>query len=74
MRAVIQAGADINYQGGEAEATAIMRAAYQGDIETVRILKNAGANLDLVDSQGYTALDLAELQNNLEISKLLREK
>ena len=51
-----------------------MRAAYKGDVETVRILKNAGANLNLVDFEGNTALDLAEQQNNTEIIKLLREK
>ena len=52
----------------------IMRAAYDGKIEIVRFLKDQGVDLDLVDIEGYTAMDFAELKNNTDISYLLAEK
>ena len=51
-----------------------MKAAYDGKIEIVRFLKDQGVDLDLVDIDGDTALDLAELTDNNDISDLLAEK
>ena len=50
------------------------KAAYDGKIEIVRFLKDQGVDLDLVDLDGDTAMDLAELNYNTDISNLLAEK
>ena len=69
-----EAGADLNVQGGAYGWSPIMKAAYDGKIEIVRFLKDQGVDLDLVDLDGYTAMDLAELNYNTDISSLLAEK
>ena len=69
-----EAGADLNVQGWAYEWSPIMKAAYDGKIEIVRFLKDQGVDLDLVDIDGDTALDLAELTDNNDISDLLAEK
>jgi ankyrin repeat protein len=40
---------------------------------TVRRLVEAGANIDAMDYAGLTALELAELEGNRTIAKLLRD-
>ncbi len=47
-----------------------MFAAENGHIETVKFLINAGANVDMSDGGGYTALSLAQGRN--EIISFLR--
>ena len=74
LELLVKAGADINVQGGKLNLSPLMYAAYKGHADAVRFLKNNGADLYLEDNNGNTALDLAELQNNVEISKILREK
>ena len=51
-----------------------MQAAATGKVEIVRFLKNQGVDLDKADTNGDTALDLAEQNFNSEIVKILREK
>ena len=51
-----------------------MNAAYFGKVEIVRFLKNQGVDLDKTDTDGDTALDLAEQRFDSEIIKILREK
>lgn len=60
---------DINYNSGM--GTALMAAVVKGNIELVKALINAKANLDLFDSQGKTALMYAVQFKNIEIIKLL---
>ena len=54
--------------------TPLMQAAATGKVEIVRFLKNQGVDLDKADTNGDTALDLAEQNFNGEIVKILREK
>lgn len=51
-------GADINKRYTVNEQTPLMAAAKAGNIETVRLLIGKGADVNLVDAQGRTALDL----------------
>ena len=60
--------------GGSTGWTPLMRAAYDGNIAIVRFLKDQGVDLNKADSNGDTALDLAEKLFNSEIVKILREK
>jgi len=74
LKKLAEAGADLNVQGGGREWSPIMKAAFDGNIDIVRYLKSQGVDLDLTDSEGNTALDLAEQQYNTDVSNLLREK
>ena len=60
--------------GGSTGWTPLMNAAYFGKVEIVRFLKNQGVDLDKTDTDGDTALDLAEQRFDSEIIKILREK
>lgn len=63
-------------QSNEMGETALMIAAYKGNIAIARILLNAGALVNLRDEQGQTALDYAkdsESKNMAMMIKLLRE-
>jgi len=74
LEALVEAGADLNVQDGERKWSPMMLAAYDGNYEIVKFLKNLGVNLDLVSDAGYTALDFAEEQNHADVVKLLKEK
>ena len=74
MDLLVKAGADVNAQGGPFNLSPLMIAAFKGHADVVRFLKNNGADLYLEDANGNTALDLAELKNNAEVSRILREK
>lgn len=52
--------------------TPLMIAAFFGDVELVRILLAAGAQTEITDSYGATALDYAQLQQHDHIIALLR--
>lgn len=51
--------------------TALHWAAYQGDFLTVKLLIDAGANVDLVDSDGFTPLHWGLVSNNKSVIQLL---
>jgi ankyrin repeat protein len=53
--------------------TALHCATLGGAVMTVRRLVEAGANIDAMDYAGLTALELAELEGNRTIAKLLRD-
>jgi hypothetical protein len=55
----IKHGVDINYRVGHSRRTMLHTACRDGEIKKVRFLIEHGADLDLRDSQGYTALHLA---------------
>merc|ERR1712126_398688 len=79
VEALAKAGADLDVQGtpgigGSTGWTPLMNAAYFGKVEIVRFLKNQGVDVGKTDTNGDTALDLAEQQFNSEIIKILREK
>jgi ankyrin repeat protein len=51
--------------------TALMAAAYLGQVEIARILLYAGADKDIRNDQGETALDIAISRGNNDMTKLL---
>ncbi|TFK20296.1 ankyrin, partial [Coprinopsis marcescibilis] len=53
--------------------TALMMAAEQGNIDVVRLLVDAGANVDAHDEQGDSALTLAATRGSQSVVKLLLE-
>ncbi len=65
LLALLAAGADPNLQSMAARKTAMMMAAARGQLQAVKILLAAGADLNIEDSDGNTALDLAELARHV---------
>ena len=64
---------DINYQTEKGD-TALILASYYGNIEIVKLLIKAGANKDITDRWGFTAIDYAIDKNYKQIIKLLKNK
>lgn len=73
-KVLIQAGADINIPGFLYQRTALHYAADQARSQMVALLLEKGANPDLLDKQGNSALKIAELKNHQEVIKLLAKK
>lgn len=75
MRALIEAGADIEYSEKVNEHVEINRPLYRAaSINTptaVKTLIEAGADLNAVDSQGETALDIAMSNDRFQSARLL---
>ena len=74
LKAVIEAGGNLNQQSRSVQFSPIMIAAYNGYVDIVRFLKNQEADLSLEDANGDTALDLAKARNNNKVIKILKEK
>lgn len=68
----LERGADVNFQDKEGN-TALIRAAYDGRTERVKILLKNGAAIDIQDNFGNTALMSASIWNNVDTVKLLLE-
>ena len=65
--------ADPNLQQAHG-ATALMMAAAEGRVETAKLLLQGGADAGLVEHEfGYTALELAEMDDQAAVAELLRE-
>jgi ankyrin repeat protein len=87
IRLVVEAGADVNvqavYRGNEAmfvcedsrhiSDTPLLQAVRRGDVETVRLLVQHGADLSLKNADGWTALDFAVQTQQEEIIEVLLE-
>ncbi len=69
-RALLNWGVDAKDECGR---TALMRAAYDGDTDTVRTLLGKGANVNARDLWDVTALTMANARGHDEIVQLLRE-
>jgi truncated hemoglobin YjbI len=74
VRALVQAGADINACGGVTRATALHMAARRGHVEIARALLDAGAALNARDRKGDTPLRRAINCRKTGVSQLLRER
>lgn len=74
MKAMVEDGMDVNYRGLFRERTAIEEAAGKGHLEVVEYLIEQGAEVDIPDHFGYTALHKAALGGYDAIVKLLIEK
>jgi len=65
--------ADVNARERLYGRTALMIAAAEGHLESVRLLIEAGSDLHVVDAEGSTALTLARSNGNLDVAALLAE-
>lgn len=70
VRALLDAGSDLNLFDGT-NSTPLMYAAYFNGPDAARFLVEAGADLTPRDTDGLTALGLAQDQGNQEIEELL---
>lgn len=64
---------DLNIKDGVTGDSALMRAVRSGKLESVRLLINKKADVNTVNKQGYTPLQLAALSGTTEKAKLLIE-
>jgi ankyrin repeat protein len=72
VKLLLDHGAEINARDQESGATPLSYAASLGRGEVVELLLARGADLTLRNTRGQTPLDLAEENNQKEISDLLR--
>jgi len=68
---LVNEGAEINIQGTLEGFTPLMTAAAEGLVSVVRLLLAAGADVDLVDKDGDTALSFARQNGHTEVVALL---
>ena len=54
--------------------TALMKAAADGNVRIVELLRDLGSTLDIVDTEGRTAAQIAEDFYEFNIAEILREK
>jgi len=72
MKEVLQAGANIDTQVGIDNWTVLHFAAFNGKLEIVRVLLQAGAKTETLDSDGDTALQLAQKAGHKKVVQLLK--
>ena len=65
--------ADVNVRERWYGRTALMIAAVEGHADVVRLLIEAGSNLDVVDEEGSSALSLARNYGHLDVAAVLVE-
>jgi len=53
--------------------TTLMSAAFMGDIDTVKVMLDRGADVNAQDRIGWTAMRYAEWKHHAEIVQLLRK-
>lgn len=77
VRVLLEAGADPNIPGGTSQDSPLMMVCSrytESSIPVVKMLLDAGANVDYVDSNGSTAYDLAKRAQNFRIAEYLLER
>jgi truncated hemoglobin YjbI len=74
VRALVQAGADVNACGGVTGATALHMAARRGHVEIARALLDSGAAVNARDRKGDTPLQRALNCRKSGVSQLLLER
>ena len=67
---LISKGLDINKTNRKSGFTSLMAAACYGRIDIAKLLLNSGADLELRDSKGFSAIDFARKMNKKSILKL----
>ncbi len=71
---MLRHGADINAREHDQRATALMDAARNGHVAVVALLLRFGADVAARDNDGYSALDIARIQDRAAIVDLLRQR
>ena len=72
VRALVEAGAEVNHADNEG-LTALHGAAAYGHVEVTKALLEAGAEVNRADNEGYTALHRAAENCHVEVIKVLLE-
>ncbi len=73
MKRLLEAEHDVNQMDAFQKSTPLMWAAKEGHIDCVEFLIQNGAQLDLKDEHGWTALHHATYGGHLEVMKRLVE-
>lgn len=73
IRLLSQKGADVNEKGGYLEKTPLHLAATNGDLKTVKLLIELGADKEIKDANGGTAAVRAREQGHQEIADILEK-
>ena len=71
---LLDMGADLEVHGGRAGATPINIAAYRGNLDTVKLLFERGADPLARDSGGLNALERAEYQHKKDVVEFFEQK
>lgn len=74
VRAWLDAGGNPDLPVNRHGLTPLMHAARAGNLEIVKLLVEAGADINLRDEEGGTALSIAGEEGNLEVYEYLRER
>jgi ankyrin repeat protein len=72
-KSLVKVSNDINSKDEEYERTSLMYAVIDEENEVVKLLLENGANVNIQDDNGYTALHFASKENLLDVAKLLLE-
>jgi uncharacterized protein len=73
IKLLLSHGADPDIKGGPHEIRPLMRAAMKGHLEAMRVLLAAGADIEALSADDYTALIAAANERQTESVKLLLE-
>jgi len=68
---IIEQGIDVNFTNRKSKFTPLMTATCYGRVEITKKLLKLGADLKMVDSKGFSAVDFARKMNKKSILKLL---
>lgn len=71
MNRLLDEGSQINAKVGDYETTVLMEASVQRNVEVMKFLIEKGADVNLSDKDGWTAIMGAVVQGHLESVKLL---
>ncbi len=69
--ALIQVGADINAYDKEIQSTLLMHATKMKDLSHIRVILRSGADINMKDHRGDTALLMAARSNSLDIVRMM---
>ncbi len=73
FKILIKAGVNVNNQLKVSNSTALMSAAFSGDLEKVKLLVDAKADVNLKDKDQQTALFYAKKQNHVNVVNFLKK-
>jgi ankyrin repeat protein len=72
FKLLVQHGGDVNYRWQHDECTLVMMAAERGNMDILRVLVDAGADIGGQNKNGETALDLAQQKNKKQVVEFLQ--